>query len=329
MVSRASASVEPRGSRLRQRRWPWLVACAIATVCVVIFLRAFDLREIAADIRRADPVWMAVAVLANFAVLPLMTQQWRMLLPGGTRVRWRDMWERVTLSVACMNTVPFGGGHAIAVGLLSARKLMTVQGAVSLLALEQLCEGLSRLALIGVTLAGATLPPMLEKTAWGLAAIVIVGFGALLYLARQPTNAAATGWRARFGHHLEVLRRPRVFVPAAALSLVIKACAILAVYAVQRSLGANVSLASTPLVLAVVLFTTGVAVAPGNVGVYEFAAIGAYHLLGISSHEAAPLGLLLHVCFIVPVIGTGYGLLIWRTLRPTPTELPQLDAKEG
>lgn len=318
------SSPSPAAGRttLRQRRWPWWVACGIATIAVIIFFRAFDWREIAADIRRADLRWLAVAILANFATLPIMTQQWRMLLPRDTKVTWREMWECVTLSMASMNTLPFGGGHAVAVGLLSTRKITTVSGALSLLALEQLCEGVSRLALVGVALAGVSLPPVLQKTAWGLAGAVSLGFVALIVIARRPAKSS-TGWHARFRRHLEILRRPHLFVPTAALSLVMKACAIFAVYSVQRSMGAEVPLSATPLVLCAVLFATGVAVTPGNVVTYELAAIGAYLLLGLKSHVAAPLGLLLHLCFMIPVIGTGYSLLIWRLMKPAVPVVPR------
>lgn len=309
-----------------QRRWVWWVALGAATVCLAVFLRSFDLRAAARELATANLGWVALAVAANFLTLPLMTHQWVLFLPRGVRMRWSAMWECVTLSMASMNTLPFGGGHAVAVGLLAARGV-TVPGGVSILALEQICEGVGKVVLLMVALATAPLPPVLQQAMWWIAAAVVLGFIPMLWLAYHPPSGLPTGhWRVKWGRHLEVLRRPRTFLVTAALSVVIKATQLLAVYAVQRSLGVPLPLSSTPLVLAAVTFATMMSVAPGNVGLYELAGIAAYRLLNVPAHQAAALALLLHATFLVPMIGTGYGLTLWRAMRPAKS--PSVDPRE-
>jgi uncharacterized membrane protein YbhN (UPF0104 family) len=300
---------------LERHRWLWWVAWAVGTACVVAFLRSFDLRAAWTHIATANPGWLALAVLANFVTLPLMAEQWVRLLPRTAPARWSVLWEVVTLSMASMNTLPFGGGHAVAVGLLAGRGVTRVSGAVSLLALEQLCEGVSKVVLLLVALAAAPLPTVLQRATWILTLAVAAGFAALLWVVNHPPGGGdAPGWRARWAKHLEVARRPRVFLFATLLSVAMKGGGLVAVYAVQRSLGVDLPFADTPLVLAAVTFATMMAVSPGNVGLYELAAIAAYRLLGIPAGQAAALALVLHACFLIPMVGTGYGLMLWRVM---------------
>lgn len=300
---------------LRRHRWLWWVAWAVAVACLVGFLRTIDLRATGRELAQARPLWVIVAMLANFATLPIMLVQWLRLRPKGTCTRPAAMWECVSVGMAGMNTLPFGGGHAMTIGLLATR-ITGLQGAVSLLALEQIAEGVGKIALLLAALAVAPLPPILQRAIWVLAAATVVGFLALMWVARHPpSHVVSTSWRARWGQHLEVLRRPGAFLVAAGLSIVIKVVAVLAIYAVQRSIGVHLPFSDSILVLVAVVFATLMAVSPGNVGVYELAAITTYELLGVPHGEAAALALVQHVCFLVPIVGPGFGLLLWRAVK--------------
>jgi uncharacterized membrane protein YbhN (UPF0104 family) len=298
----------------RRRRWVWCAAWGIATACVFAFVRALDWRTTLARLAHADPGWIAVAVLGHFVTLPSLAEQWFRLLPPGTRMGRRALWESVTIGMAAMNTLPFGGGHALTVGLLIARGA-TVEGAVSLLALEQLCDGVAKLALLMVALAVAPLPAIWQRTAWIMAAALLAGFLILLGLARHPGETRwLRRWRVKWTHPLQAVRRPGVLLIAVALSLLGKAGGLLAVYAVHRSLGMNLPLSSTPVVLAAVTFATLMALSPGSIGVFEMAAIAAYRLMGVPIEEAGVLALVQHACFLLPNIGTGYAVMLWRTI---------------
>jgi uncharacterized membrane protein YbhN (UPF0104 family) len=300
----------------RNRRLLWCVAWGVTSIAVVWSARSVDFAAAWKLMVSAHVGWILLGLAGNFAALPLLTTQWRRLLPRSRPISWAVVWECVTISVAGMNTLPFGGGHAIAVGMLATRGAGGVEGAVSLMALEQLCEGFSKMALLLVVLLTTSLPFALQGIAWATAGSLLVGFGVLVWLARHPTHGPAIGWRSRWARHLEVIQRPRVLLATVALSLAMKVTTLFAMYAVQRSLGVNLSWASAPLVLAVVTFATMVSVTPANVGVYEAAAFGVYRLLGVPPDMALALGLLQHACLVIPLVGTGYLVTVWRTLVP-------------
>lgn len=311
----AFAGIAPR----RVVRW---LTWGLAIVSLATLLQAFDVRGALQQIARARPGWIIAAILANFALLPLMTEQWSRLLPAPSRRSWRDLWHTVTLAMAAMNTVPFGGGHAVAVGALARRGAPGVSAAVSLLALEQVCEGAAKLVLLMAALCVAPLPDPLQRVAWILAGVLIATILMLCWIARHPTSGAGSHrCRARWAKHLDVLKRPARFSGAIALSLAMKVCELIALYAVQRSLEIELPIATAPLVLAVVTFASLISITPGNLGVYEAAALGVYQFLGLSASDAVALGLVQHACFLFPVIGTGYVLNAWRAFFGTPSAL--------
>ena len=215
-----------------------------------------------------------------------------------------------------MNTLPHGAGQAVTAGLIATRGRVGFRGALSLLALEQLSDGFAKLALLLTTLAVAPLPVAVQSGAWIIAGAIVVGLGVLLWIARHPHDSPTTSWRANWGRHLEVLKRPGGFMIAVGLSTAIRLTGVVAFYTVQRSLGIELSVTHTLVVFAIVTCATLVTVAPANLGVYEAAAFGAYRLLGVPAEEAAALGLLQHVCLLLPLAGTGYLLAALRATFP-------------
>jgi uncharacterized membrane protein YbhN (UPF0104 family) len=298
---------------LHRRRFAWAVGWGAATLALAVFARSIDLAAAWQHLATANLGWIAAALLANFVTLPLMTEQWYRLAPPDRPLSRLALWECVTVGMAAMNVLPFGGGHAVAVGLLAQRGA-GIGGGVSVMALEQFCDGFAKLGLLLLALAVAPLPPALHAIAWGVAGLLLAGFAGLLWLgAHSPTDQ---GWRARWARRVEVVRRPGILVVAIGLSLLMRVFALLAIYATQRSLGVAVPFSRTPVVLAVVTFATAMAIAPGNLGVYEIATIAAYRVLGIPAGEAAALALVQHVAFLLPMIATGYGVTVWRAFKP-------------
>lgn len=300
---------------LRRRWWLWLVAWLLATGLLVVFARSLDLAAAGRLAARAEVGWLALAIAANFVALPLMMEQWWRLLPLGRRPPRAAIWECVTLSVATMNTVPLGGGHALAVGLLATRAKVGLTGALSLLALQQLSIGIAKLGLLLLALSVAPLPAGYATAAWWLAAGLAVATLALFGLVRSGRSVIGE-WLAGWVHHFESFRRPQTFVGAVALALGAKVAMGVAIFAVQRSLGVELPVSAAVCVLAAVTFGTMISVTPANLFVYEAAALAAYRWLGVPTEQALALGLLQHVCFLVPMVGAGYGLMLWRLVRP-------------
>lgn len=301
-------------SASRRARLAWLLAGVAATVFLLAFYRPFDWREVAGHVARARPGWIAAALALNLLVLVSWTALWRQFLPRVVRVGWGTMGEIVALSAAVMNTLPFMGGHAVSVALLAKRGGAGVEGAVAVMALDQLCEGLCKVVLLLVAMSVAPLPDWMRRAVWVIGATMAVLLGVLVWLSRRP---AAPGMLARWGGYLEMLRHPQRWLAGFFLSAGTKVAEAAGIWAVQQAGGVELPVVTLAVVLAAVNVATMVSVAPGSLGVYEAAAVGAYLLLGVPADQALALALVQHACFLAVMILPGYGITAWRGLaRP-------------
>lgn len=298
-VAREDSSVValPRNDR----RLRFLVFVAV-TVAIVLAARRLNWTRAIQLLATAHPSWLLAAVLSNTTILVCWALFWRALRPVGEGpLSFTRMFEIVSASSSLMNTVPFGGGHASSVVLLAAHGNITQRGAVSVFALDQLGEGLTKISLF--LLVGLLLPLPTWMRAGTISASLAVGtlFVVLVVASRWATELAILkSWRRS----------------AVALGSVIgmKVFQLLAIAAVQQAFGVNLMPEATLLVFAAVILGTMVPLAPGNLGTYEASAFLAYRYLGIAPEQALSLAIMQHVCFMIPSVGIGYVFLSRHTL---------------
>ncbi len=309
------------GREGRRRRWAWLAGWAILTVLLVLALRGIAWNDAVAALLRADPAWLAAAVVANFLILPVAAWQWMFLLPADRDVGFRNMfWIRsVTSTVA--NGGPFLAGYAATVHLLAVRGGVGYEAGTSMKALEQVAEGIAKLSLVAATVLVVWLPAYFRATALVLVLVVpllAIGLyvgarraGALQRWAEGRSGRVGSVLRfvARVADGLEVIRSPKAFGSGVALALLQKVAEGLALWAVVASLGVPVPAWGLLLVLTAVNLSTMMSVTPANLGIYEGSAFVAYRVAGVGSETALGLALLHHVTYLVPMAGVGWTLL--------------------
>ena len=79
----------------------------------------------------------------------------------------------------------------------------------------------------------------------------------------------------------------------------------LGIWAAQKSLGQEVPFWTTILVMAALNLAMIFPVTPGNFGVYETTAFLIYKFSGLSAEISISLAFLQHICFLIPMVGTG------------------------
>jgi uncharacterized membrane protein YbhN (UPF0104 family) len=269
-----------------------LVACA----------RTIDWTRTGEIVSAARPGWLGVAVLANGAILLCWAAFWRALIPtGDASVGYRRMFEIVATASSLMNTVPFGGGHASSIVLLMRRGGTTQRGALSVLALDQVGEGITKVSLF--VLVALLLPlPAWMRAGVTTAALVVAAWFVTLIVA------------SRWARELEILMDWRRSAGALACVIAMKGVEALALAAVQYAFGVQISAGGTLLVLAALILGTMLPVAPGNLGTYEASVFLVYRYLGISPEQALTLAVVEHLCFLLPSVGVGYAFISAHTL---------------
>jgi hypothetical protein len=200
-----------------------------------------------------------------------------------------------------MNTLPFGGGHASSVALLARRANLTMREALSVLALDQLGEGLTKVSIFLIVALAAPLPGWMRAGVTTASLGVAAWFVALLVA-------------SRWANELAILKTWPRAIGAWMCVLAMKSAELAAIAAVQHAFGLSLPLSGTLLVLAAVILGTMLPLAPGNLGTYEASAFLAYRYLGVSPEQALSLAIVQHICFFIPAVGFGYAYISARTL---------------
>ncbi|HET9424522.1 MAG TPA: lysylphosphatidylglycerol synthase transmembrane domain-containing protein [Gemmatimonadaceae bacterium] len=295
-----------------------------ATVLLLFMISRVDAVQLRAAAAAAHWSWIPVAVLANAMILVSWTALWWRVAPDAERPAYRVMFEINAMASALMNTVPFLGGHAAAVVLMVKRAAMSRAGALSVMALDQLGEGLSKVILFLVVALFAPIPGWMRLGVITVCAAV----GALLigmvvaahghrYIRPRESEPLTHVKRLRilaahWAERMETLRSVKRSLIALSFALGTKVAEGAGLLAVQYAFGVDLPPGSTALVLAAVTLGAMLPIAPGNIGTYEAAAIIAYRHLGIDPGMATILAVASHVCFMIPSVGIGYMLGSWK-----------------
>jgi uncharacterized membrane protein YbhN (UPF0104 family) len=271
------------------------IGALIALTAVLVWsLHHVDWPRTLAALREGRLAWLLAAIVANTVILACWAAYWQALRPPGeARVSYARMLEITSTSSSLMNTLPFGGGHASSVMLLIRRGGTTKRGALSMLALDQLGEGIAKVAIL--CLAGLFVPlPTPMRAALTTVSLVV---GALFV-----GMVVASRWASE----LEILHSWRRSANALSCVLAMKGAELLAIALVQHAYGVNISTAGTLLVLATVILATMLPISPGNLGAYEASVFLVYRYLGVAPELALSLAIVQHFCFMVPAVGVGY-----------------------
>lgn len=306
-----------------------MVVWIALTTALVVVVRTLPWRSAWQQIAQVRVMWLWGAIAANVGILALWSAEWRLLAPGALRVSYARTFEVVTAMAAVLNSVPFFAGEATGVALLVERAGLSRGAALSVLAMDQLLSGMSKLMVLGVAALVVPLPSWLRAGILTLIVGVTALLGILASMAHgwermhARVSAGATALRrflarvVALGAHLDAMRETRRTWRIGALAVAKKTAELLAILAVQAAFGLAPSFAMGILVLASLCVATIAPIAPANVGVYEAAVFAAYRYMGVAPETALGLALVQHLCFLLPMLSTGYITLTLRQIAPT------------
>jgi uncharacterized protein (TIRG00374 family) len=319
------------------RRAVALAAWLVATLLVVFALRAVGWRETLAAASRARLPWLAVAATCHLGVVALWAWQTWLLLPAPARARFGRVFEVQAITAAAQNTIPAFLGQATGVAVLAERGGAGTAAALSVLAQHSLIEALAKLTTLFVAAQVAPLPPWMRRAAAALGAVLAVlalGLCWAAWAARGDRPAQGDGrdaardaardagaWaRARaflasWAAALDALRSPRRLALAVASGLLMKVAEAGGWTAVERAFGVAPRPGSAVLALAATNLASAIPASPGNLGVYEGAALLAYTALGVPREQALALGVVGHLVYLLPFVGAGWVVLSLGQLR--------------
>lgn len=315
----------------KKKRWLYILAWAVASICIYLAVRKLQWESVLVELKNAHLFWLALAMAGNGFVLVLGTLQWLNFLPRDYHIGFPRMIEVNALVAMTSNTVPFLAGPALAIVLLAKREKVGHAVALSVIALDQFAEGFAKFSLFLLVIVLAPIPDWMRQGIIIALSAIFLLFAVLfffafrhrhfkIFMSRQSHPRWYKVWRfiSRWAHHLEALRSVRIFAVGMGTALAMKGAEVFAIWAIQKSFGVDLPLWTIFVVLASVSLVTMVPVAPGNLGIYETTVFFVYQYLGLPAEQALGLAILQHLCLLIPHIGAGYLILIFRNFYPLP-----------
>lgn len=281
--------------------------------------------QVGEALRKADPVWVGMAIAANLCGLPMWAQAIRLFTPAAEPKPFWPVLGVLAIIVAAIQSLSIFAGAATAAVLFVRRVGMSTGAMISVLALEQLSSGIAKVLLIGAAILSTSAPVSLKAAGGSLLLVVALLFAVLVWGAHSGEAVARLArhfppwiarWILRIGEwtsHLEALREPRRYFAAVLLTLGRRMMETSAILCTQKAIGIPVSVELGLLVIAAIALATIIPGPPGNLGMYEAAVVLAYSWGGVGAETAVAAALLQHFAFLVAALTPGYILLmVWR-----------------
>jgi peptidoglycan/xylan/chitin deacetylase (PgdA/CDA1 family)/uncharacterized membrane protein YbhN (UPF0104 family) len=308
-VGALAAASPPRFSGERRLR---LAALAGVAALAAWALARVDLRAVGRTLASADPVLLALAVLANLGSLAAHAGRWRsVVLVPGRRVRYRDALSALVSGFAAGLLLPGRGGDLLRSHLLARRAGISTAAVLAAAALDYVVGIVAFVLALGAVATTAPLPGWGLRVLVACAALAAAALAAA-WLARPARGATAhpEGLVARLRAGLAALHDFRALAAAVAWGL----AGWVAEGAIALACLAALGLPATPTVAALVVIAASAAaavgVSPGNAGTFELATAVALAGVGVPSGQGLAFALAFHAAHVVPVALLGGAQLL-------------------
>jgi uncharacterized membrane protein YbhN (UPF0104 family) len=271
------------------RALAWPLGIAAIVVSATAFLLGADLDALGATWRSAAsaPAELLAVLAAYGLAFALRALLWSRVVPS---LRPGHALASVHISLAGNHVLPLRLGEALRVTSavrLGGLPVRTATASTVMLRGADLVAALGLAALLGPDVAAA----VAGSGRWLVLALgAAVWFAGLLWLRRLARSPLGAGLRPSTG----------LVVAGAAAAWVLES---VLVWRAAQWAGLEIGLTDAVVVTAVTIAAQAVAIAPGGLGTYEAAAVGAYVALGAETGDALAAALTAHA------LTTGYALL--------------------
>jgi uncharacterized membrane protein YbhN (UPF0104 family) len=318
----------------RGRWWHVLAGVAVSATLVYFAFRGQPFAEVWHHVQSVRVVPLLAAIAVATLSFPVRVPRWRIMLrhDDGRAIRWPALWHPIAIGFACNNVLPFRLGEVVRVGAVSRLAPVAVASSLSSLAVERLVDGLTVVGLFLAALVLADLPPditvrgvvvrdaavrfgVLGLVALGLGLAVVTRRGLAIGLARRLTPAGrvrdfAVAFTGRIVDGLASLGDPKRATLVLAWSLALWLVNAAAFWIGFAAFGIDVPFVGALILQGVLVFAIAVPQAPGYVGGFELAIVGALALFGVDERLALAYAVTYHVTTFLPITLLGAWSLI-------------------
>jgi len=287
------------------------IGAAISVVAIWLVLRSVDVAQTIEILRAADLRW--IGLLAVFVVVDLLMRalRWQRLVAPIRHVGYLPMLAYLLIGYVANNVLPARLGELVRCHYLGDREGLSRTTTLGTVVVERVVDFVVVVAIAAAAilvlsvrgivanavLVGVAVAALLAAaTAIGIAAHRLPGAERIATIAgRWPRLTELVG-KLRGG--LAVAGRPRTLVEALALSLIAWGATVLAFAAAGQAVGIELTIGQASLLAAGVALVTAIPAGPANLGTFELAAVEIAKAVGVPSHEAFAIALLVHAAIL-------------------------------
>jgi uncharacterized protein (TIRG00374 family) len=276
-------------------------------------LEDFQPEKLMEEIRTMDWGWVAAAVLFDILVYFLQGWRWSLLLRPVENIPYMRSIRAIYVGLFANEVLPLRTGEVIRCYLQARWSKIPVSVALSSAIIERIFDGIWLCICLVVCTYIVEVPGLIEANLYIVLVFVAIA-AALLWgamFARKRTHDLFA--RHRLTRHLNVLlddlyligHSPFLYLSAAA-SLPYLLLQVLPIYALTSAYGLPISLGQAFVIMVFLRLVSVVPQAPGNLGVYQAAAVLSLMLFGVEEGIAKRFSFVMWACVTLPLLVAGF-----------------------
>jgi uncharacterized protein (TIRG00374 family) len=316
----------------RPRRVRFVLATAVvgiplSVVLLMLALRNVDMDALTASIAGAEPGTLGLAVSAIGAVYLIQAVRWRLVSAARVPVSTLLVW--VLGSIALNNVVPGRPGDLLRAEWLARGARLSRARALASVFVDRGLDLMVLVAALVLTYPAAHHASWLTRL-WIGAAAVGIAVGVVFVAASMYARRARMLRRGRLRALFSDLTRAIGTGICGSHALLIALLSVLAwgtwalsAWLVASSLGIGLTPWEVLFVTAVINLGVAIPSSPGFIGTYQWLAVSALGLLGVSNGEAFAFSIVMHAAWFVPTTLAGAFIALRRAPVAAMTVLPR------
>ncbi len=313
-----------------------VVGLAISAVAIFLVVRSVDVGATLAALRQADLRWVVVAAGLGTADLALRGLRWQRLIRPIAAIPYLRMFGYLLIGYGANNVLPARLGELVRSHYIGDREGISRASALGTVVVERVVDLVAVVAIASVSLLVLSVRGVLVSMVFiGAAfaglfiAILVLGIVAHRLPGVDRLAALIEGWPwirqlpSSLQGGLGVVSRPRTLVETLLATAAAWSCSILALAALGRALGVQLSIGEAALMSSGIALAGAIPAAPSNIGTFEAAAVATGTTIGLSGETALAIGLLSHgVILAITSIGglIAFARIGWRAGASSSTE---------
>jgi len=307
------------------KRTRWILAAlgiALSAGAVFVLLKQVSTRELARNIRAADPLWLLGACLLTVAGYWFRAVRWGEILSPEARVPKGRLFATTMVGFLAINVLPARLGEVVRAYALARSERIKTGTVLGSVVIERIFDLVALAGFWALSLLFAPYPSWFRWSGYvtiGLSVAVTFVLW-LLHAGHYDTDSLASrlksllprwltgpveGPVASFAAGLRVLGKPSTMGSSAILTLIMWVVSGAVFLFVGQSMRLSLPLWSPFLLSFIVCVAIMVPSSPGFIGVLEGSCVVGLSLLGVDAARGLAYGVLYHITQIVPLVVLG------------------------